>query len=70
MRIHPGVGFVIFRFLFQLMFNSLLIVQSYCQRMISRPISSLHVNINVVQYRGKKYINVVLFCFPFSEKLQ
>lgn len=34
----------------------LLIVQSYCQRMISRPISSLHVNINVVQYRGKKSI--------------
>lgn len=37
------------------MFGSLLIVQSYCQRMISRPISSsLRVNINIVQYRGKK----------------
>lgn len=72
-RLHPGVGLPYFiLFVFFLIsflgkcFESLLIVQSYCQRMISRPISSLHVNINVVQYRGKKkYINVVLFLFSF-----
>lgn len=52
---HPGVGSYFYFCFFIFWFGFyLLIVQSCCQRMISRPTSSLHVNINVVQCRGKK----------------
>lgn len=53
------------------MFKNLsLLCNHIAKEWLTRPISSLHVNINVVQYRGKKkkYINVVLFGFSIFWK--
>lgn len=67
-RVHPGVCFFFF-FCSKWSILSLL-CNHIAKEWFTRPISSLHVNINVVQYRGKKkiYINVVLFGFSIFWK--